>query len=89
MEETLREVDGEVLAAVARHTYLSLYLFLGSVELPVAQLRVRHAVELPPYEAHAPVGLGRVASEVYSPHTGVGVARHGAFHGVDKRVPLA
>ena len=37
MEVALAEVEGEVLTVVAGHAYLALDLFLGSLELRIAQ----------------------------------------------------
>ena len=89
MEEALAEVEGEVLAVVASHAYLTLNLFLGSLELRIAQWLLHELIQLLANQAETAFHIVLIAAEIDAPGAGVAISHHRAFYGVNQAVVLS
>ena len=89
MQEALAEVEGEVLAVVASHAYLTLNLFLGSLELRIAQWLLHELIQLLANQAEAALHIVLIASEIDAPGARVAISHHRALYGVNQSVVLS
>ena len=89
MQEALAEVEGEVLAVVASYAYLTLNLFLGSLELRIAQWLLHELIQLLANQSEAALHIVLIASEIDAPGARVAISHHRAFYGVNQSVVLS
>ena len=89
MQEAFAEVEGEVLAVVASHTYLTLYLLLGSFELRIAQWLLHELIQFLANQAEAAFHVVLIAAEIDAPGARVAIGNHRAFYGVNQAVVLS
>ena len=89
VKEALAEVEGEVLAVVASHAYLTLNLFLGSLELRIAQWLLHELIQLLANQSEAALHIVLIASEIDAPGARIAISHHRAFYGVNQSVVLA
>ena len=89
MQEALAEVEGEVLAVVASHAYLALYLLLGGLELGVAQWLLHELIQFLANQAEAALHVVLIAAEIDAPGARVAIGNHRAFYGVNQAVVLS
>ena len=89
VKEALAEVEGEVLAVVASHAYLTLYLLLGSLELRIAQWLLHELIQLLANQAEAALHVVLIAAEIDAPGARVAISYHRAFYGVNQSVVLS
>ena len=75
MQEALAEVEGEVLAVVASHAYLSLYLLLGGLELRLAQRLLHEFIQFLANQAEAALHVVLIAAEINAPYARIAI-RH-------------
>ncbi len=67
VKEALAEVEGEVLAVVASHAYLSLNLLLGGLELRFAQRFLHEFIQLLANQSEAALHIVLIAAEINAP----------------------
>ena len=89
VKEALAEVEGEVLAVVASHAYLTLYLLLGSLELRIAQWLLHELIQLLANQAEAALHVVLIAAEIDAPGARVAIGNHRAFYGVNQAIVLS
>lgn len=89
VQEALAEVEGEVLAVVARYAYLTLNLFLGSLELRIAQWLLHELIQLLANQTEAALHIVLIAAEIDAPGARVAISHHRAFYGVNQSVVLS
>lgn len=89
VQEALAEVEGEVLAVVASYAYLTLNLFLGSLELRIAQWLLHELIQLLANQAEAAFHIVLIAAEIDAPGARVAIGNHRAFYGVNQAVVLS
>ena len=89
VKEALAEVEGEVLAVVASHAYLSLNLLLGGLELRLAQRFQHEFIQLLANQSEATLHIVLVAAEINAPNARIAISRHRALYGVNQSVVLA
>ena len=89
VQEALAEVEGEVLAVVASYAYLTLNLFLGSLELRIAQWLLHELIQFLANQAEAAFHIVFIASEIDVPGTRIAISHHRAFYGVNQAVVLS
>lgn len=89
MEEALAEVEGEVLAVVASHAYLSLNLLLGGLELRLAQRFLHEFIQLLANQSEATLHIVLIAAEINAPYARIAIRHHRTLYGVNQSVVLA
>lgn len=89
VKEALAEVEGEVLAVVASYAYLALNLFLGSLELRLAQRFQHEFIQFLANQAEATLHIMLIAAEINAPNARIAISRHRALYGVNQSVVLA
>lgn len=89
VKEALAEVEGEVLAVVASHAYLSLNLLLGGLELRLAQRFLHEFIQLLANQAEATLHVVLIAAEINAPNARIAIRHHRALYGVNQSVVLA
>lgn len=89
VQEALAEVEGEVLAVVASHAYLALNLFLGSLELRIAQWLLHELIQLLANQAEAAFHIVLIAAEIDAPGARIAISHHRAFYGINQAVVLS
>ena len=89
VQEAFAEVEGEILAVVASYAYLTLNLFLGSLELRIAQWLLHELIQLLANQAEAALHIVLIASEIDAPGARVAISHHRAFYGVNQSVVLS
>lgn len=89
VKEALAEVEGEVLAVVASHAYLSLNLLLGSLELRLAQRFLHEFIQFLANQSEATLHVVLVAAEINAPNARIAISRHRTLYGVNQSVVLA
>ena len=89
VKEALAEVEGEVLAVVASHAYLSLNLLLGGLELRLAQRFLHEFIQLLANQAEAALHVVLIAAEINAPYACIAIRHHRALYGVNQSVVLA
>lgn len=89
VKEALAEVEGEVLAVVASHAYLSLYLLLGGLELRLAQRFLHELIQFLANQAEAALHVVLIAAEINAPNARIAISHHCALYGVNQSVVLA
>ena len=89
VQEALAEVEGEVLSVVASYAYLTLNLFLGSLELRIAQWLLHELIQLLANQAEAALHIVLIAAEIDAPGARVAISHHRAFYGVNQSVVLS
>ena len=89
VQEALAEVEGEVLAVVASHAYLTLNLFLGSFELRIAQWLLHELIQFLANQTEAALHIVLIAAEIDAPGARIAISHHRAFYGVNQAVVLS
>ena len=89
VQEAFAEVEGEVLAVVASYAYLTLNLFLGSLELRIAQWLLHELIQLLANQAEAALHIVLIAAEIDAPDARVAISHHRAFYGVNQSIVLS
>ena len=89
MEETLTEIEGEVLTVVAGNANLTLNLLFGSFQLGVGEWFLHHPVQFFAHQSQAALDVVFIATEVDAPGSRISVGHHRAFHGIDQSVVLS
>ena len=89
VKEALAEVEGEVLAVVASHAYLTLNLLLGGLELRLAQWLQHKLIQFLANKSEAALHIVLIAAEINAPYASFAISHHRAFYGVNQSVVLA
>lgn len=89
VKEALAEVEGEVLAVVASHAYLSLNLLLGGLELRLAQRFLHELIQFLANQAEAALHIMLIAAEINAPNARIAISHHRTLYGVNQSVVLA
>lgn len=89
VEETLAEVEGEVLPVIAGHADLTFELLLRRLQLPVGEGLVHKRLKLTADEFNAAVDILGITTEIDAPDARIAIAHHGTLYGVDEAVVLA